>query len=199
MEKIFLIFQYNSNKDKDKDKLKTSSVHGESATKKAQSNSEAAAAMSKKDELQIDRITRDCLKIMKGFQKLLKKQAKEKETLKKKQNKERALMQKQHSTIIDKMNASNSKINVPGSSVSNSVCNSSNLNSTNANSSATLVSVNGVAGTSGSNNHATVGTIIIGNNSSTNNFLFTDVSGADENENSFKSKVTITQFILNLF
>ena len=42
---------------------------------------------------------------MKGFQKLLKKQGKEKENLKKKHNKERAFMQKQHSSVIDKMTA----------------------------------------------------------------------------------------------
>lgn len=40
---------------------------------------------------------------MKGFQKILKKQHKEKETLKKKHNKEKQLMQKNHSAAIDKL------------------------------------------------------------------------------------------------
>lgn len=57
------------------------------------------------EEPEIEKITRDYLKNMKGFQKLLKKQGKEKENLKKKHNKERAFMQKQHSSVIDKMTA----------------------------------------------------------------------------------------------
>ena len=57
------------------------------------------------EEPEIEKITREFLKSMKGFQKLLKKQGKEKENLKKKHNKERAFMQKQHSSVIDKMTA----------------------------------------------------------------------------------------------
>ena len=74
------------------------------AAKKASNN--AAEQSKKSDEPQIDKLTREALQNMKGFQKLLKKQAKDNETLKKKQNKERALMQKQHSSIMDKMTSS---------------------------------------------------------------------------------------------
>jgi phosphatidylinositol phospholipase C beta len=49
------------------------------------------------------------LKNLKGFQKLLKKQSKEKENLKKKHNKERAMIQKQHSSTVDKMTANHDK------------------------------------------------------------------------------------------
>ena len=58
---------------------------------------------SKKDETPIEKITREELRKMKGFQKLLKKQHKEKDALKKKHNKEKQLMQKNHSAAIDKL------------------------------------------------------------------------------------------------
>lgn len=67
------------------------------------------ASRQKKEDTQIEKITRDTLKSMKGFQKLLKKQSKENENLKKKQNKEKALMQKQHSSVIDKLAANYDK------------------------------------------------------------------------------------------
>jgi phosphatidylinositol phospholipase C beta len=81
----------------------------------------------------IEKITRDTLKVTKGFQKLLKKQAKENEALKKKQNKERALMQKQHSAAIDKMAANYDKsvVNCVGannSTIINSVVNGGSNN-----------------------------------------------------------------------
>lgn len=148
----------------------------------------AAASSNRREEPQFERITRESLKVMKGFQKLLKKQAKEKETLKKKQNKERALMQKQHSAIIDKMNANNCKQQAGGTSVvsvSTAYVNTSNLNSTNASSSTTLVA-NGqlvspnTPSTSTANNNA--------------NFVFTEsiAAAADDNNNesSFKTKVS---------
>ncbi len=68
-----------------------------------------AGAINKKDDPLIEKITREVLKSCKGFQKLLKKQTKEKETLIKKHNKEKAFMQKQHSSIIDKMTANYDK------------------------------------------------------------------------------------------
>ena len=58
------------------------------------------------DEVQLERITRETLGGSKGFQKLLKKQAKEREAVTKRQSKERALMQRQHSGAIDKMGVS---------------------------------------------------------------------------------------------
>jgi phosphatidylinositol phospholipase C beta len=58
------------------------------------------------DDAALDKLTRETLQNMKGFQKLLKKQSKENEALKKKHNKERALMQKQHSSTMDKMTTS---------------------------------------------------------------------------------------------
>ncbi|CAF0707706.1 unnamed protein product [Brachionus calyciflorus] len=76
-----------------------------------------------KEDAAIEKITRESLKNTKGFQKLLKKQAKEKENLKKKHNKDRALMQKQHSAVIDKMTANYEKSNSIGSN------NINNLNS----------------------------------------------------------------------
>lgn len=66
-------------------------------------NQNLSIGSNKKEEQLIEKITRETLKTMKGFQKLLKKQTKEKEILRKKHNKEKALIQKQHSSIIDKM------------------------------------------------------------------------------------------------
>ena len=97
---------------------------GAEAAKKSSTNVNEQA---KKEEPQIDKISRDTLKNMKGFQKLLKKQAKEKENLKKKHNKERALMQKQHSTIIDKMTANYDKSN------NNNITNINNNNTSHVN------------------------------------------------------------------
>lgn len=160
---------------------------GNTANKLTTAMGTATSSSAKREEMQLERITRESLKTMKSFQKLLKRQSKEKEALKKKHNKERAMMQKQHAAIIDKMNANNSKKNgrysagAGGgvSSVSTSVyVNSSNLNSTNANSSVTLV--NGQVAASGS-----------GSNNTNNTFLFSDAiaSAADNNESSFKAKV----------
>jgi phosphatidylinositol phospholipase C beta len=107
----------------------------------------------------IDKISRDTLKTAKGFQKLLKKQAKEEEALKKKQGKERALMQKQHSAAIDKMaaNYDKSAINCVGASGSAAA----NFNN--------LISGGGSAKSNFSN--------------------LESASAADLNENNFKSKV----------
>jgi phosphatidylinositol phospholipase C beta len=81
-------------------------------------NSATGSNSNRKDDSQqvLEKITRDTLKSMKGFQKLLKKQSKENENLKKKHNKERALMQKQHSAAVDKMAANYDKTLVGSSS-----------------------------------------------------------------------------------
>lgn len=105
------------------------SVKNQASEKRSQQTSSTDQSNSKKDEIQIDKITRDSLKNTKGFQKLLKKQTKEKDTLKKKQNKERAMMQKQHSCSIDKMNAQFDKSNPMSSgNMTKSTNNSTNNN-----------------------------------------------------------------------
>lgn len=103
--------------------------HNHNSNDSTKNKSNSVIDQQKRDEPQIEKITREGLKSKKGFQKLLKKQTKEKESLIKKQNKDRALMQKQHSTVIDKMNASNDKSNFL-----NSFNNNNNAhNNTNAN------------------------------------------------------------------
>ena len=95
----------------------------------AQATSTTAASI-KKEETPIEKITRDELRKMKGFQKLLKKQHKEKEGLKKKHNKEKCLMQKHHSSAIDKLTTTYSKLSI---SVNNNVDCVHNLNHQNNN------------------------------------------------------------------
>lgn len=103
-----------NNFDKSKKDQQSNHLNNESNTG-CEANDTSVATQSstnKKDDPLIEKITRDTLKSMKGFQKLLKKQSKDKEILKKKHNKEKAFMQKQHSSIIDKMTANHDKINI---------------------------------------------------------------------------------------
>lgn len=173
----------------------------------------AAVVSSRREEPQIERITRESLKVVKGFQKLLKKQAKEKDGLKKKHNKERALMQKQHSAIIDKMNASNCKqssgvlIGAGGvssvASVSTTyVNNSSNLNSVNANSSATLVATATAPNGQVNNGNTPTTTLFVFSDSIASASAASGTGGAnandDHNENSFKAKVNSILLLLKL-
>ena len=93
----------NNNSNNNQNEL---SVKKKLTTAASSANLEAQTATNvpaKKEETPIEKITRDELRKMKGFQKLLKKQHKEKETLKKKHNKEKSLMQKNHSAAIDKL------------------------------------------------------------------------------------------------
>lgn len=155
------------------------------STKRLLNNNETT----KKDELLIERITRETLESMKGFQKLLKKHAKEKENLKKKHNKERSIMQKQHCAIIDKLNATNVK----------PVCGAaSNYNSnTHSNSTSALVKNGNTNSNSDSNNNnnnnnanSTASFPIQSNNKDNNSALSHPLSN-DDNENAFKSKVQL--------
>ena len=57
----------------------------------------------------MDPVTLDMLKGDKSFQKVLKKQQKEMDTVKKRHNKERASMQKTHCTVVDKLLAVHDK------------------------------------------------------------------------------------------
>ena len=61
------------------------------------------------EELSFETIKRETLKQDKVFQKLLRKQAKELETLKKKFQKERSTMQRQHCLVVDKLVANHDK------------------------------------------------------------------------------------------
>lgn len=61
------------------------------------------------EELIFEAINRDNLKLDKAFQKLLKKQCKDLETLKKKHQKERSTMQRQHCLVVDKLVACHDK------------------------------------------------------------------------------------------
>lgn len=118
---------------------------------------------------QIEKITRETLKSMKGFQKLLKKQAKESEALKKKHNKERAMMQKQHSTAMDKMAANYDKT------------------SAGANTTTTTTTTTATATTLNPNSR--------GNNASSNHSTATST---DLNELNYRSKVTYLFLLLIL-
>ena len=84
-------------------------LSNKTSMKKSDTATSSSMATRKEEPLQFDKITRHDLRKMKGFQKLVKKQLKEKETLKSKQNKEKALMQKQHCSAIDKMTTVHNK------------------------------------------------------------------------------------------
>lgn len=90
---------------------KKSSKFGSSSNQLGAEGGKKGACSNEKEENIIEKITRESLKNLKGYQKLLKKQAKDRENLKKKHNKDRALMQKNHSGTIDKMTASYDKSN----------------------------------------------------------------------------------------
>ena len=88
-----------------------------------------SAISAKKEETPIEKITREELRKMKGFQKLLKKQHKEKESLKKKHNKEKSLMQKNHSSAIDKLTVTYNKQNMSVNETNDCVNNQNNNSS----------------------------------------------------------------------
>ncbi len=119
----------NSN-EKNKKDLINSGTNIETEGSLVSANNPNAGSSNKKDEPSIEKISRDTLKSMKGFQKLLKKQTKEKEVLKKKHNKEKAFMQKQHSSIIDKMTVSFDKTSSGTNNTSNPI---ESLNNTDEN------------------------------------------------------------------
>jgi phosphatidylinositol phospholipase C beta len=81
----------------------------------------------------VEKITSDNLRLMRSFQKLFKKQAKEKEMLKRKHFKERSVLQKQHAILLGKIHSNNNKSNVETSNqINNNISSSAHSNSSSA-------------------------------------------------------------------
>jgi hypothetical protein len=77
--------------------------------KRSETGNATSSIVKREEPAAIEKITRQDLGKMKGFQKLLKKQSKEIDEQRKKHNKEKALMQKQHSAAVDKMTSAHGK------------------------------------------------------------------------------------------
>jgi hypothetical protein len=114
---------------------------------------------------------------MKGFQKLIKKQSKEKENLKKKHNKEKALMQKQHSFVIDKMTATFDKVSLNG------LIQNNGINSTESNSALPSILINKNSNNNDNNNNSNSNNNILGNNNSNSNNSIAGTANPNGNSN----------------